>query len=138
MENAFSRPFHRRFQTRDRSFVGGRKEVHLSTKAFDLLCVCWLARRQNERRPGKEELLSDKSGRTSFVGEAEPSTFLIGEVASSVIGTTLQTPRIHPNGSRKPDYAFCGKRGGHRERVRSPNCRSDAMLACVEVLGILC
>ncbi len=84
-----------------RQLVSEGKEVHLSPKAFDLLCVL-LARRPNV--VGKEELLSE-IWPTSFVGEANLNV-LIGEVRRA-LSDNAQTPRfirtVHGAG-----YAFCG------------------------------
>jgi DNA-binding winged helix-turn-helix (wHTH) protein len=76
-------------------------EIHLSTKAFDLLCVL-LARRPNV--VGKEELLRQIWPK-SYVVEANLNV-LVGEVRRAV-GDTAQTPQfirtVHGVG-----YAFCG------------------------------
>jgi len=76
-------------------------EIHLSTKAFDLLCVL-LARRPNV--VGKDELLR-KIWPDSYVVEANLNV-VVGEVRRA-IADNAQTPRfirtVHGVG-----YAFCG------------------------------
>src|SRR2546421_98639 len=77
------------------------KDIHLSTKAFDLLCVL-LARRPNV--VDKEELLR-QIWPDSYVLEANLNV-VIGEVRRA-IADNVQTPRfirtVHGVG-----YAFCG------------------------------
>src|SRR5262245_53064748 len=77
-------------------------EIHLSTKAFDLLCVL-LSRRPNV--VGKDELLG-LIWPNSYVSEANLNV-LVGEVRRA-IGDTAQTSQfirtVHGVG-----YAFCGK-----------------------------
>jgi DNA-binding winged helix-turn-helix (wHTH) protein len=78
------------------------EEIHLSPKAFDLLCVL-LARRPNV--VGKEELLR-KIWPDSYVVEANLNV-VVGEVRRA-IADNPQTPRfirtVHGVG-----YAFCGE-----------------------------
>src|SRR5215510_10429238 len=83
-----------------RQLLRDGSEVHLSTKAFDLLCVL-LARRPSV--VGKEELLR-QIWPDSYVAEANLNV-LVGEVRRA-LGDNAQTPQfirtVHGVG-----YAFC-------------------------------
>src|SRR5438045_467483 len=83
-----------------RQLLRDGREIHLSTKAFDLLCVL-VARRPNV--VGKDELLQ-QVWPDSYVGEANLNV-LVGEVRRA-LGDTAQTPQfirtVHGVG-----YAFC-------------------------------
>jgi DNA-binding winged helix-turn-helix (wHTH) protein len=85
-----------------RQLLSDGTEVHLSPKAFDLLCVL-LAKRPNVA--GKEELL-EQIWPDSHVSEANLNV-LVGEVRRA-IADDAQNPRcirtVHGVG-----YAFCGK-----------------------------
>jgi DNA-binding winged helix-turn-helix (wHTH) protein len=85
-----------------RQLLYGGTEIHLSTKAFDLLCIL-LARRPNVI--GKEELLR-QVWPDSHVLEANLNV-VVGEVRRA-IGDHAQTPlfirTVHGVG-----YAFCGR-----------------------------
>src|SRR5262245_6487291 len=87
--------------TETRQLLSDGTEIHLSPKAFDLLCVL-LSRRPNV--VGKEELLRQVWPK-SFVEEANLNV-LIGEVRRAV-NDNAQSPRcirtVHGVG-----YAFCG------------------------------
>jgi DNA-binding winged helix-turn-helix (wHTH) protein len=84
-----------------RQLLCGGTEIHLSTKAFDLLCVL-LARRPSV--VGKEELLR-QIWPDSYVVEANLNV-VVGEVRRA-IADNVQSPRfirtVHGVG-----YAFCG------------------------------
>ena len=83
-----------------RQLLRDGREIHLSTKAFDLLCVL-VGRRPNV--VGKDELLR-QVWPDSYVGEANLNV-LVGEVRRA-LGDTAQTPQfirtVHGVG-----YGFC-------------------------------
>jgi DNA-binding winged helix-turn-helix (wHTH) protein len=90
------------FDSDTRQLLCDGKEIHLSTKAFDLLCVL-LARRP--RVVGKDELLQ-QIWPDSYVVEANLNV-VVGEVRRA-LADNAQTPKfirtVHGVG-----YAFCGE-----------------------------
>jgi DNA-binding winged helix-turn-helix (wHTH) protein len=96
-----------------RQLLRDGKEIHLSTKGFDLLCVL-LARRP--KVVGKEELLR-QIWPDSYVAEANLNV-VVGEVRRA-LADNVQTPRfirtVHGVG-----YAFCASAAGIENLPAAP------------------